>query len=124
MNTRGVQCQLYAMPITDQELTAMLPTGWTGTIQTVTLTGARIKELAETGYDKYDDESRLFPYTLITPDGFTLEDEKTYTVAICGASNAVQEEGNIQDTGIVGLTVMQKYLSRFETFSPADITWN
>ncbi len=27
MNTRGVQCQLYAMPITDQELTAMLPTG-------------------------------------------------------------------------------------------------
>ena len=124
MNARGVQCQLYAMPITDQELTAMLPTGWTGTIQTVTLTGARIKELAETGYDKYDDESRLFPYTLITPDGFTLEDEKTYTVAICGASNAVQEEGNIQDTGIVGLTVMQKYLSRFETFSPADITWN
>ena len=53
-----------------------------------------------------------------------MEDEKTYTVAICGASNAVQEEGNIQDTGIVGLTVMQEYLSRFETFSPADITWN
>lgn len=35
MNTKGVQCPLYAMPITDQELTAMLSTGWTGTIQTV-----------------------------------------------------------------------------------------
>ena len=124
MNTHGVQCPLYAMPITDQELTAMLPTGWTGTIETVTLTGARIKELAEYGYDKYDDENRLFPYSLIVPDGFTLEDEKTYTVAICGASSAVEEEGNIQDTGIVGLTVMQEYLSQFDTFSPADIHWD
>ena len=41
-----------------------------------------------------------------------------------GASKAVQEEGSVQDTGIVGLTVMQDYLSRFDTFSPADITWN
>ena len=124
MNTRGVQCPLYAMPITDQELTAMLPTGWTGTIQTVTLTGARIKELAETGYEKFEDESRLFPYTLVMPDGFTLADDTTYTVAICGASKAVQEEGNIQDTGIVGLTMMEDYLSGFDTFSPADITWD
>lgn len=69
MNTKGVQCPLYAMPITDQELTAMLPTGWTGTIQTVTLTGTRVKELAETGYDKFGDGEHLFPYDLIMPDG-------------------------------------------------------
>ena len=77
MNTRGVQCALYALPITDQELTAMLPTGWTGTIQTVTLTGARIEALAKYGYDKYEDETRLFPYSLIVPDGFTLESDQT-----------------------------------------------
>ena len=124
MDTKGIQCKLYAMPITDQELTAMLPTGWTGTIQTVTLTGKRIKELAETGYDKYDDSERLFPYCLITPDGLALQDDATYTVVICGASKEVQEEGNIQDTGIVGLTVMAEYLSGFETFSPADISWD
>lgn len=124
MNTKGVQCPLYAMPITDQELTAMLPTGWTGTIQTVTLTGTRVKELAETGYDKFGDGEHLFPYDLIMPDGVALEDDKTYTVVICGASKAVKEEGSVQDTGIVGLTVMQDYLSRFDTFSPADITWN
>ena len=58
------------------------------------------------------------------PDGFTLEDDKTYTVAICGASSAVAEEGDLQDTGIVGLTVMQEYLSTFDTFSPADIKWD
>ncbi len=124
MNTKGVQCKLYARPITDQDLTAMLPTGWTGTIQTVTLTGARIRELAETGFDKFGDGEHLFPYSLIMPDGFTLDDETTYTVAICGVSADVQEEGNVQDTGLVGLTIMEEYLSRFETFSPADITWD
>ena len=83
-----------------------------------------VKELAETGYDKFGDGEHLFPYDLIMPDGVALEDDKTYTVVICGASKAVQEEGSVQDTGIVGLTVMQDYLSRFDTFSPADITWN
>lgn len=29
------------------------------------------------------------------PDDFTLEADKTYTVAICGASKAVQEEGEV-----------------------------
>lgn len=123
MNTRGVQCPLYALPITDEEITAMLPTGWTGTIQTVTLTGARIKELAETGYDKFDDGEHLFPYTLVMPDGFALDDDTTYTVAVCGASKAVQEEGNVQDTGIVGLDAVHDYLGQYKTFSAKDITW-
>ena len=124
LNTRGVQAPLYATDVTDQEITAMLPTGWSNTIQTVTLTGARIKELAETGYDKFGDGEHLFPYTLVMPDGFTLDDAATYTVAICGASDAVQEEGNIQDTGIVGLDVARDYLSQFETFSAKDIVWD
>lgn len=123
MNTRGVQCPLYAMPITDEQITAMLPTGWNGTIQTVTLTGARIKELAETGFDKFEDGEHLFPYTLVMPEGFTLDDDTTYTVAICGASKEVQEEGNIQDTGIVGLDAAHDYLSQFDTLSSADIVW-
>lgn len=123
MNTKGVQCPLYALPITDLELTAMLPTGWTGTIQTVTLTGERIEELAETGFDKFEDGIHLFPYVLVTPENFTLEKEKTYTVAICGASEEVQEEGEIQDTGIVGLTAAEEYLTQFDTFSASDIVW-
>ena len=123
MNTRGIACPLYAVPITDEEITAMLPTGWTGTIQTVTLTGARIKELEATGFDKFEDGEHLFPYVLVTPDGMTLEDDTTYTVVICGASKEVQEEGNIQDTGIVGLQAMEDYLSQFETLSAKDIVW-
>lgn len=80
-------------------------------------------ELADKGFDKYGDGEHLFPYTLVTPDGFTLEENKTYTVVICGVSDAVQEEGNIQDTGIVGLTAAQEYLSQFDTLSAADIIW-
>ena len=123
MNTRGIACPLFAVPITDEEITAMLPTGWTGTIQTVTLTGARIRELEETGFDKFEDGEHLFPYVLVTPDSMTLDDDTTYTVVICGASKEVQEEGNIQDTGIVGLTAMEDYLSQFETLSAKDIVW-
>lgn len=123
MNTRGVACPLYAVPITDEEITAMLPTGWTGTIQTVTLTGARIRELEAVGFDKFEDGEHLFPYVLVTPDGMTLEDDTTYTVVICGASKEVQEEGNIQDTGIVGLKAMEDYLNQFETLSAKDIVW-
>ena len=123
MNTRGVQCPLYAMPVTDEQIKAMLPTGWTGTIQTVTLPGARIKELAETGFDKFGDGEHLFPYHLIMPEGFTLEDDTTYTVVVCGVSKDVQEEGAVQDTGVVGLDAMHDYLSQFETLSPKDIVW-
>lgn len=123
MNTRGVQCPLFALPITDEEITAMLPTGWTGTIQTVTLTGARIRELAETEFDKFNDGEHLFPYELVMPEGFALDADTAYKVAICGVSKAVQEEGNVQDTGIVGLKVAEQYLSRFETLSPKDIVW-
>ena len=89
----------------------------------MTLSGKRIAELLEEGYDKYGDGVHEFPYTLVAPDGFSLEDDETYTAVICGASDAVQEEGNIQDTGLVGLTVAEEYLSQFDTVSPADIVW-
>ena len=42
----------------------------------------------------------------------------------CGTDDEGRPYVRVQDTGIVGLTVMQDYLSRFDTFSPADITWN
>ena len=60
---------------------------------------------------------------LVTPDGFELDDNTTYTVAICGVTDEVAEEGNLTDTGIVGLTAMEEYLGQFETLSPEDIVW-
>lgn len=118
-NKQGVSGQL---PVTDLEITSILPSGWRGNIETYTLTGKRIQELMETGFD-YGDYGFQYPYELVTKDGFAIESDATYTVVICGASSALREEGNVQDTGILGLTAMKDYLGQFDTFSAKDIRW-
>lgn len=123
MNQEGVSGSLFPMGVSDQEITSILPTGWRNDIETVTLTGKRIKELAQTGFDYSGDGSLMFPYVLVTKGGRELDDDKTYTIPICGASDAVQEEGNLQDSGIVGLDAAHEYFSQFETFSTKDIVW-
>lgn len=122
MDQEGVSGALYPLPVTEQEIVAILPTGWNGNIQTVTLTGARIKELAEKGYDR-NDTGILYPYAFVTMEGTELEDDVTYKVAICGAAPEIQEEGNIQDSGIVGLDAAKEYFAQFETLSRKDIVW-
>lgn len=123
LNLDGVSGALFALPVTDEEIVSILPTGWRQNIQTVTLTGARIKELAETGYDRNGDGEHLFPYELVTPEKFTIEDDKTYTAVIAGVTDEVAEEGNLTDTGILGLDAARKYLSQFEHLSEKDIVW-
>ena len=120
MNGRGVSGRLFAVDITDEQLVEILPTGWNNTIQTVTLTGARIKELAETGFDLH---GVLFPYVLVTKGGEELDDNTTYTIPICGASEDVQAEGNLQDSGVVGLEAAKTWFGQFETLSAKDIIW-
>lgn len=122
LNSDGVSGALFAMPVTDQEIVTILPTGWLGNIQTVTLTGKRILQLAEQGYDR-SGSGNTFPYELVTPEGMTIEDDTVYTVAICGVSDEVAEEGDLTDTGILGLAAAQKYLSQFDTLSRKDIRW-
>ena len=121
-NSHGVAGCLFPLPVTDNEITSILPTGWRGNIETYTLTGKRIQELLDTGYN-HKDAGLYYPYLLVTKDGFALDDDTTYTVAICGATDEVKEEGNVCDTGILGLTAMEEYLGQFETFSAKDITW-
>ena len=123
MNKYGVSGRLFAVGVADEQLVEILPTSWNDTIQTVTLTGARIKELAKTGFDFDNDGSVLFPYILVTKGGKELDDNTTYTIPICGASEAVKEEGNIQDSGIVGLEAARAWFGQFETLSAKDIVW-
>lgn len=122
-NGEGVNGKLFAKPVTEQEISAFVPTGWNGTIHTLTLTGKRIRELAETGYDRKD-RGYYFPYHLIKKDSVELSDDATYTVVFCGATEAVREEGNEQDTGILGIKAVEDYLSKFDTLTEADIDWN
>ena len=122
MNKEGVSGSLFPLDVTDEEIVSIIPTGWTGNIQTVTLTGKRIKELMETGYER-SENSVSFPYIFVSKEGMELEDAKTYTVVICGATDEVKEEGNIQDSGVLGLDAAKEYLSQFKTLSPKDVVW-
>lgn len=122
LNEKGVSGALFPLPVDDQAIVSILPTGWSGNIETVTLNGKRIKELAETGFD-YKDEGRFYPYILVTKGGAELDDNTTYTIPICGVTEEVGQEGNLTDTGIVGLDAAKAYFSQFETFSAKDIKW-
>ena len=122
MNARGVNGCLFPLPLGDEEIVSILPTGWKNNIQTVTLTGARIKELAKTGYD-VNGNGVMYPYVLVTKGGMELDDATVYTIPICGATAEVQEEGNAQDTGILGLDAARTYFGQFETFGAKDIQW-
>ena len=121
-NKAGVSGKLFALPVTEQEIVCFLPTGWRGNIETYTLTGKQVNELMATGFD-YNNDGFYYPYQLVAKDGFTIDDNATYAVVITGASDAVREEGNVQDTGILGLTAMEDHLRRFDTFSAKDIRW-
>ncbi len=123
LNLDGVSGALFPLPVTDEELVSILPTGWRQDIQTVTLTGARVKELAETGYDRSGDGEHLFPYELVTPENFSIDDQTLYTVVIAGVTDEVAEEGDLTDTGILGLDAAREYISQFEQLSEKDIIW-
>ncbi len=122
LNFEGVSGELYPLPVTDQGITTILPTGWTGNIMTVELCGRRIRELAESGYDRNGD-GKTFPYELVMPEGFVPDDETVYTVAICGVTAAVAAEGNLKNTGILGLAAAEAYFGQYDTFSMKDIVW-
>ena len=121
-NGEGVNGRLFPLPVTEQEVCMITPTGWNGDIQTVTLPGRRIRELAESGYDRKD-RGYYYPYLLVAKDGTEFADDTVYTVAICGLTDAVKEEGNMQDSGIHGMTAVEDYLSKFDTLTEADIDW-
>ena len=122
LNLEGVSGDLYPLPVTDEEIVSILPTGWRQNIQTLTLTGARIKELAKNGYDRNGD-GNAFPYELVMPEGFKLDDDTVYTVAAAGVTEEVAQEGNQTDTGILGLDAAREYMGQFETLSNKDIIW-
>lgn len=59
----------------------------------------------------------------MTKKGFSLEPDKTYKLAICGTTDAVEAEGNILDSGIAGLESVEEMMSAYESFSAKDIIW-
>ena len=108
-NADGVNGSILPGIMTEGDIVTILPTGWNKNIQEITLTGARVQELLETGYDRHQNGDS-YPYVLVTRDGKKLESDKIYTIVICGATDEVLKEGRVWDTGLSGLKMAKKYL--------------
>ena len=121
-NKQGVSGNLFPVGIADEELVSILPTGWSGNIETITLSGARIKELVKTGFD-FNGDGITFPYILVTKGDKELDDDTIYTIPVCGVTDDVAKEGDLKDSGVMGLEAAQKWFGQFETFSAKDIVW-
>ena len=119
-NSYGANGYIFEGDLTDEYITAFLPTGWYDTLKTSSLTGAQIKQMAKDGCDLYTN-GYPFPYVLLTRDGQPLDDDATYTVVICGYSRALSAELNLQDTGVVGLDAAKEYLLKVGTVSTVTL---
>ncbi|MDD6233939.1 MAG: extracellular solute-binding protein [Lachnospiraceae bacterium] len=122
LNLEGVSGELYPLPVTEQEITSILPTGWKGNIITVKLDGYTIKKLVESGYDRNGD-GNTFPYELVMQEGFEIDDDTVYIVAVAGVTDEIAQKGGVTDTGICGLDAAKEYFNGFDTLSESDIIW-
>lgn len=110
-NGSGVSGSLLPGKLTDEDIVAVLPTGWYSTIHTATFSGARLKELAELGFD-LNGTGDTYPYAFVTKENMELQNDQMYTAVLCGATADVWSEGSITDTGIVGLDTAKAYFQR------------
>ncbi len=112
-NGSGINGYIMPLPLTDERIVSVIPTGWSDNIMTVTLTGSRIREYAKKGYKiESDGKSAVFPYELFVKGGEELSDENEYTVVVCGADDELSAEGNIQDSGIQGLQAFKDFFDK------------
>lgn len=109
-NAYGVSGRLLPGTLTEGDIVSVLPTGWYGTISTVTLPGARIQELAMAGFDQ-NQNGDAYPYVLVTKNRQILDDAQEYTVAYAGLSDAALVS-QAQDSGVVGLDAAKAYFAQ------------
>ena len=112
----GANGRILVGDMTEEDIVIFLPTGWYDVIQTTEQTGATIKQMAKEGCDLRSN-GYPYPYVLMTRDGQPLEDEKTYTVILCGYEKAKKDELNLQDTGVTGLEAAEAYFEHVDELS-------
>ncbi len=112
-NGDGISGYIMPLPLTEDRVVSIMPTGWNGNIMTVSLKGSRIKEYAKKGYKiENDGKSAVFPYELFVKGGNELSDEAEYKAVVCGADEELRTEGNIQDSGIQGLQAFRDFFNK------------
>lgn len=119
-NEYGVNGRLFEGPVNDVIISMINPLGWVDTIKTFTLTGSEIRQLAEKGFDLYDD-GNPFPYVLTVVGEAELDDSQVYTLVICGYTERLKTQGGMQDTKICGMDALRCYFAERGVVTKASI---
>ena len=121
VNPYGVNGVFYAGGITQEDSWVPLPGTYSNTdsIAVLHLTGARLKALAETGFDLYDD-GNSFRYVISVRGDKELEDNTVYAVATVPGNytDALAEEGSVEFIDVDNfLNVYTETLGDYEILS-------
>lgn len=119
-NELGVNGRLFKGAVNDVIISTVNPLGWVDTVKTFTLTGSEIKQLAQKGFDLYGD-GNPFPYVLTVTGDTKLDDSKKYKVVICGYTDEVKAQGEMQDTKVCGMDALRNYLTEAQSIKPKAI---
>ena len=132
-NSAGVNGTILPVDINDEYIAVFTPDGRSGKITTLTLTGKRVREVQAQGFDTNSSDALVdsnltanFPYVLVTRENFQLDDNTEYTVVVCGATEALKEEGHAVESDILGSTAIKHYFDRLSDpmhFTGKDIQW-
>lgn len=136
-NRSAVCGKLFAGDISQEIVNAVVPGTFRDPICTLTLTGAELKDLLETGFF-YDPEVAAFPYVpagltvtknkdgtvkeVVMADGSPLDVAASYTVAVDqgGFTDDVGRAGNAVETDLIVVDVAGAYFSAHSPLVPLE----
>ena len=121
VNPYGVNGVFYSGGITQEDSWVALPGTYSDadSIAILHLTGAKLKELEETGFDQYGDGD-TFPYVISTRNDTELDDDTVYEVATVPGNYTEEtaESGNVEFIDVENfLNVYTETLGSYETLS-------
>ena len=117
-NSYGANGPMLPGPLSEEDITTFLPTGWYDTIKFISKPGSFIKQLAAEGCDMRGND-HPYPYVFLTRDGQPLDDSTEYTCVLCGYGKTQIDEAEQQDSGIVGLDAAKEYFQSVGEVSSA-----
>lgn len=126
-NAEGINAKIYSKVKLDSNVVCTFnPVGWTAKVKQATLTGAKIKEWAEQGFF-YKTAPTPFTYKIIKPENLTIEDDKTYKVALSTEYyNSIEDRptiGNVKNTSVIGQDALVEYITSLKKINKEAIRW-
>ncbi len=121
-NSKGICGKLYAgQRIGTEEINSVRQSG--KQLDTITMTGKEIRELAEKGLKLFESQTENFRYILVVKDDAELADDTTYTVVFADGEIDGLAEGSFTALEITPFQVLSDYFTELGTFGKEDLRW-